>query len=196
MSQFKCHRSPLIFGQRKAARKAKAKDDPYYLYDEKDDANNDIDDIPIVRLDDADLAEDSKYQSPIFVLLPWLTNSTSDPPGASDRSSPRPRTDFTEDATVTPDFDRTGEMPDQSWPPASANGSITPITTGLAAVDLSETHETSRSKSSNGGRYEEYKVDGEDEKGIVDEPVKDVEVVRVRRKKRDGEKKQKKAVAT
>ena len=38
--------------QRKAAKKAKAKEDPYYLYDEKDADADDVDDIPIVRLDD------------------------------------------------------------------------------------------------------------------------------------------------
>jgi AP-3 complex subunit delta-1 len=38
--------------QRKAAKKAKAKEDPYYLYDEKDADGDDVDDIPIVRLDD------------------------------------------------------------------------------------------------------------------------------------------------
>lgn len=44
----------LMRAQRKAARKAKAKEDPYYLYDEKDaDADaDDVDNIPIVRLDD------------------------------------------------------------------------------------------------------------------------------------------------
>ena len=52
--------------QRKATRKAKAREDPYYLYDEKDDANNDIDDIPIVRLDDADLANEGKFESSLF----------------------------------------------------------------------------------------------------------------------------------
>lgn len=41
--------------QRKAARREKHKNDPYYLYDEKCDAEDDIDDIPIVKLDDADL---------------------------------------------------------------------------------------------------------------------------------------------
>jgi AP-3 complex subunit delta-1 len=44
--------------QRKAERRARAKDDPYYLYDEKDEKNgneDDIDDIPIVRLDISDL---------------------------------------------------------------------------------------------------------------------------------------------
>jgi hypothetical protein len=38
--------------KRKAAKKAKAKEDPYYLYDEKDADADDVDDIPIVRLDD------------------------------------------------------------------------------------------------------------------------------------------------
>ncbi|KLT44069.1 Adaptor protein complex AP-3 delta subunit [Cutaneotrichosporon oleaginosum] len=39
--------------KRKAARRERAKNDPYYLYDEKDaDADDDVDDIPIVRLDD------------------------------------------------------------------------------------------------------------------------------------------------
>ena len=96
-----------------------------------------------------------------------------------------------------PGLDRTGEMPHQSRSPALpnvSNGHSTPITTDLAAVDLSDHRELSRPSS--GGRYEEYKVDEEDEKGIVDEPVKDVEVVRVRRKKKDGDKKRKKALAT
>ncbi|ORX37980.1 armadillo-type protein [Kockovaella imperatae] len=47
--------------KRKAARKAKAKDDPYYLHDErddkddKDDNDDDIDEIPIVHLDDTEM---------------------------------------------------------------------------------------------------------------------------------------------
>lgn len=39
--------------QRKAARREKHKNDPYYLYDEGDD--DDIDEIPIVKLEDEDL---------------------------------------------------------------------------------------------------------------------------------------------
>ena len=52
--------------QRKAARRQKAKDDPYYLYDEKDDRKaeeDDVDDIPIVRLDDDDLQLGGKSES-------------------------------------------------------------------------------------------------------------------------------------
>lgn len=41
-----------LMAQRKAAKRAKAKEDPYYLYDEKDADADDVDDIPIVRLDD------------------------------------------------------------------------------------------------------------------------------------------------
>jgi hypothetical protein len=50
--------------QRKAARRQRAKDDPYYLYDEKDDRKaemDDVDDIPIVRLDDKDLQLDGEF---------------------------------------------------------------------------------------------------------------------------------------
>jgi AP-3 complex subunit delta-1 len=50
-----CHLHLMIKAdgpQRKAAKKAKAQEDPYYLYDEKDADEDDVDDIPIVRLDD------------------------------------------------------------------------------------------------------------------------------------------------
>ena len=51
----------LIDKQRKAARKAKAKEDPYYLYDEKAEAMGEVEDIPIVRLDDAELDDNREY---------------------------------------------------------------------------------------------------------------------------------------
>lgn len=41
--------------KRKAERRERQKNDPYYLYDEKDEV--DVDDIPIVRLDDEELGE-------------------------------------------------------------------------------------------------------------------------------------------
>lgn len=41
-----------LFWQRRAARRAKHKNDPYYLYDKEDE---DVDNIPIVKLDDSEL---------------------------------------------------------------------------------------------------------------------------------------------
>ena len=42
-------------------KKQKAKDDPYYLYDEKDTrAEEDVDDIPIVKLEDDELPPDGR----------------------------------------------------------------------------------------------------------------------------------------
>lgn len=41
-----------FFWQRRAARRAKHKNDPYYLYDREDE---DVDNIPIVKLDDSEL---------------------------------------------------------------------------------------------------------------------------------------------
>ncbi|KAK1923811.1 armadillo-type protein [Papiliotrema laurentii] len=164
--------------KRKAARRQKAKDDPYYLYDEKDELKDevDVDDIPIVRLDlDLPVDDDSSVK----------VEKSSRSKGKGEK--PRPV-----------DFDRAGEMPADApmEPPAQAVEEAE-HPKGLAGVDLLNGSSHSSRPSS---RFEEYKVDEEEEGGhratpqSVDTPAvsaaEGVEVIKVKRKKRkDGEKK-------
>jgi hypothetical protein len=83
-------------------------------------------------------------------------------------------------------------MPADAQPPSQVPPKeSTPKANGLAGVDLlTDTHAASR--TSNTGRFEEYKVEGEDEKFHADIPAvsEGIEVVKIKRKKKkDGEKK-------
>ncbi|KAK8849458.1 hypothetical protein IAR55_004791 [Kwoniella newhampshirensis] len=173
--------------RRRAARKAKHKDDPYYLYDKREDDAADVDEIPIVQLDDAELGTED--------VISTLTKSKS-------------KTKSKKKATP-PEFDRTGELPEgaaaaelNKRPPAPSR-----TASGLAGVDLINSNPVPTRGSST--RFEEYKVDENDqvegEKGDetpmdqneeADVPVsasQEIEVVKVKRKKK-GEKKKKEKV--
>ncbi|ORY34975.1 armadillo-type protein [Naematelia encephala] len=151
--------------KRKAAKKARAKDDPYYLYDEKADVD-DVDDIPIVRLDDVDLANTEEPQTKT--------------------KSSRKKADL----PPSPQIDR-GELPEGASTVLSSRPPNTDrVLSGLAAVDLNDascTHSASR--------FEEYQLDdekdGEQELRVGDlpTPVGEIQVVRVKRKKKTTGKK-------
>lgn len=100
------------------------------------------------------------------------------------------------------DLDRSGEMPADAKPPP-LNGSATAdpvVKSGLAAVDLTSTQP---SRASSTARFDEYKLDEEEDSRSTPQPPTDVaaasgdiEVVRVKRKKKkDGEKKKKVSAA-
>ena len=95
------------------------------------------------------------------------------------------------------DLDRSGEMPEDAKAPTLPDTVDTPAkTNGLAGVDLlSEAPSASRTSST--GRFQEYKVEGDEEKLNADTPAgsEGIEVVRVKRKKKkDGEKKRREIV--
>lgn len=94
--------------KRRAERREQMKNDPYYLYDEKEAM--DVDDIPIVRLDDEEL------------------DINAEP------AAPKPKTSRPKKKAVRPEFDRAGEMPEGSTP--APNNVPSRPTSGLAAVDL------------------------------------------------------------
>ncbi|KAL7424899.1 AP-3 complex subunit delta [Cryptotrichosporon argae] len=166
--------------KRKAARRERLKNDPYYL-GEKDD----VDDIPVVRLDDAELAAPSKPKS---IRKKTRPASTAPPP----------------------EIDRAGEMPEgASLPPPTASSSRTssplpPVQPAkaagryeeytldekddTAARDVEETPATSTTPST------PVEQQSNQQNGIAegDVPVAEVEVVKVRR--REGEKRKKKKV--
>ncbi|KIR56492.1 AP-3 complex subunit delta-1 [Cryptococcus gattii Ru294] len=170
--------------RRKAARRAKHKDDPYYLYDKEDE---DVDNIPIVKLDDSELPDPSS----------------------------RSKSKLKQKKKAPPEFDRTGELPEGvfasqiSTPPSRLRQSASRMnsTTGLAAVDLSTSGSLSKPISRSSSHFEEYKLDEEEglsgetsqvsveRNGGEDVPVAsvpEVQVVKVKRKKKPGEKKKKK----
>lgn len=98
------------------------------------------------------------------------------------------------DKAPPPQFDRSGEMPDeaQSDPSKVEKATPAPTASGLAAVDLlSDSGSGTRPTS----RFEEYKVDDEDSRQhateAADVPIQgEIEVVKVKRKKKkDGSKK-------
>ena len=171
--------------KRKAAKKAKAKEDPYYLYDEKDADADDVDDIPIVRLDDlpegqsaGELVHESK-----LMKADQTIEQPAEPEKPKSKKKPKP---------PPPQFDRSGEMPEDADPNRPTQPQAE-ITKGLAGIDLHfdsvDTRPTSTSK------FEEYRV-GDDEPrrtDTADEPVNlggEIEVVKVKRKKKkDGSKK-------
>nr|KIR46969.1 AP-3 complex subunit delta-1 [Cryptococcus bacillisporus CA1280] len=169
--------------RRKAARRAKHKDDPYYLYDKEDE---DVDNIPIVKLDDSELPDPS-------------------------RSKSKPK----QKKRAPPEFDRRGELPEGvsasqiPTPPSRLRQSASRMnsTTGLAAVDLSTSDSLSKPISRSSSHFENYKLDEEEglsgatsqvsieRNGGKDVPVvsvPEVQVVKVKRKKKPGEKKKKK----
>ena len=171
--------------KRKAAKKAKAKEDPYYLYDEKDADADDLDDIPIVRLDD--LPEGESATIPCRSLRLMKPDQTIDqlaePDKPKSKKKPKP---------PPPQFDRSGEMPEDANPDP-ANQPEAEIAKGLAGVDLRSDNLDSRPTSTS--KFEEYNV-GDDEPrrtDLADEPVNvggEIEVVKVKRKKKkDGSKK-------
>ncbi len=88
-----------------------------------------------------------------------------------------------------PEFDRLGEMPDGAQPPSAANGTTPhqsePPKAGLAGVDLLG-DPPPHSRTNSAARFEEYKMDEADEKADVAPVGGEVEVVRVRRKKKPG----------
>ncbi|ADV22388.1 AP-3 complex subunit delta-1 [Cryptococcus gattii E566] len=170
--------------RRKAARRAKHKDDPYYLYDKEDE---DVDNIPIVKLDDSELPDPSS----------------------------RSKSKLKQKKKAPPEFDRTGELPEGVFasqiptPPSRLRQSASRMnsTTGLAAVDLSTSGSLSKPISRSSSHFEEYKLDEEEglsgetsqvsieRNGGEDVPVAsvpEVQVVKVKRKKKPGEKKKKK----
>jgi hypothetical protein len=76
-------------------------------------------------------------------------------------------------------------MPEDAQLPATATGPVLPSRNGLAGVDLLEAPTNTRSSSTS--RFEEYKVDGDGLEGSVGDiavPTGDIEVVRVKRKKK------------
>jgi hypothetical protein len=149
----------------------------------------DVDDIPIVRLD-LDLPVDGK-SSPAGPP----TDAVDDSSVKVEKSS---RSKGKGEKPRPVDFDRAGEMPADApmEPPAQAVEEAE-HPKGLAGVDLLDGSSHSSRPSS---RFEEYKVDEEEEGGhratpqSVDTPAvsaaEGVEVIKVKRKKRkDGEKK-------
>ncbi|WWD20082.1 hypothetical protein CI109_104556 [Kwoniella shandongensis] len=171
--------------RRRAARKAKHKDDPYYLYDKRDEDLEDVDDIPIVKLDDAELAGGE-------------TGGSSSKPKTKSKMKSKSKK-----KAPPPEFDRTGELPEGAAVPRSTTTpapALSRTTSGLAGVDLIASNPVSTRGSSS--RFEEYKLDendaGEqrvmrDHNAEADVPVsasQEIEVVKVKRKKK-GEKKKK-----
>ena len=149
-----------------------------------------MEDIPIVRLDDAELDDGGEMTSRLQQYKPTYLIFADAPAVRSKplKASIRPGLE-----APPPDFDRSGEMPDGisfSTPLPKELPSGLPPRAGLAAVDLlRDPPPTSRSSSM--ARYEEYKVDEADEMPIGG----DVEVVRVRRKKKGAKEGRKNAEA-
>nr|ODN91253.1 AP-3 complex subunit delta-1 [Cryptococcus depauperatus CBS 7841] len=171
--------------RRQAARRAKHKDDPYYLYDRE---NDDVNSIPIVKLDDSDLlSEDAEPSEPKLKM---------------------------KEKKPQPIFDRTGELPEGASHLAHSTtklrDTISSTNSGLANIDLSQA-------PSRVNHFEEYKLDEEEipsrsnavigngvahdtgdnnetQIGQADIPVKsvpEVQVVKVRKKKENGDKRKK-----
>ncbi|WWC73451.1 uncharacterized protein I206_107421 [Kwoniella pini CBS 10737] len=174
--------------RRRAARKAKHKDDPYYLYDKNEhDQEEDIDEIPIVKLNDSEIAiEESNPHSTIKGKFKSKKSGKG--------------------KIAPPEFDRQGELPEGSTAPMTTSMKKPELerdNSGLAAIDLTSSEQTSRS-----GRYEEYKMDddqpvrlgtpssGLEEIGKKNDDIPvvstgDIEVVKVKKKKKGDTKKKK-----
>lgn len=175
------------------SKRAKAKDDPYYLFDEKEESE-DVEDIPIVRLDDAELGDGGKFFATAAYVSLILVAVVEAPikKSKSGKSIARPAPE-----AAPPEFDRSGEMPDGAPGPSISQSTLQPESAraGLAGVDLlGDPPPTSRTNSS--ARYEEYKVDEADEKVDLAPVGGEVEVVRVRRKKKGGKEGRKKVEGT
>ncbi|KAL1408283.1 AP-3 complex subunit delta [Vanrija albida] len=130
--------------KKRASKRERARNDPYYLYDKKDD-DDDIDDIPIVRLDDSELAA-AEAPAPTKVKSKKKRAPVLAPP---------------------PEFDRNGEMPEGAAPVAPAAVDARPKS-GLAAVDL-RTPGPAASRPT--GRYDEYDEDGLPPRSAVATPA-------------------------
>ncbi|OCF61731.1 AP-3 complex subunit delta-1 [Kwoniella mangroviensis CBS 10435] len=172
--------------KRRAARKAKHKDDPYYLYDKNEDAQEeDIDEIPIVKLDDSELA----LQDPTSISTKSKSKNRNKEKQKKEKASP-------------PEFDRTGELPEGSTSTnvqqnsEKENDNVDQASEGLAGIDL--TSNTSTSNRGSSSRFEEYKEADEDESRRNDDlaatPTAEIEVVKVKRKKKGDKKKKDKGV--
>lgn len=150
--------------QRKAARAARHKDDPYYLKNQNDD---DIEAIPIVRLDD-EMEAGREFQLKAILT----TASTPTEPKKKKKKARAP----TPPPVV---IDKTGEMPEgviaEERKPTTTSRS--PANTELAAVDLSGSMQAQTSGTPS--RFEEYQVD---EEPAPQPPT--VGVVKVKRKKK------------
>ncbi|WVW86640.1 hypothetical protein I302_108693 [Kwoniella bestiolae CBS 10118] len=163
--------------RRRAARKAKHKDDPYYLYDKTEENQEDIDEIPIVKLDDSELAIQETTQTK-----------------GKGKSKIKPK----KEKAPPPEFDRTGELPEgfstNTAQPTKTDGNDK-TAEGLSGIDLSSG--TAMSSS----RFEEYRVDEEPSAAQIARnddmpatPTDEIEVVKVRRKKKGDKKKKDKVV--
>lgn len=157
--------------------------------DQEDDL--DIDDIPIVQLDlndEDDLPQSSK---------PEISTK-------SRKSKSRPKAK----AAPPPDFDRMGEMPEGVSAPVGNGINTKEEKTGLAGVDLLGTESVGERGGARSGKFEEYDLGREDggssgrvENGKVENGLKmleekdveagdvataagDVEVIKVKRKKK------------
>lgn len=89
-----------------------------------------------------------------------------------------------------PQFDRSGEMPDDAVN-STAAPDVPAVKGGLAGVDLLSDEASTRPTS----KYEEYKADGDEEPrrtDTPDEPIRgEIEVVKVKRKKKKESSKKK-----
>ncbi|KAJ9117176.1 hypothetical protein QFC20_000319 [Naganishia adeliensis] len=166
---------------RKAARKAKQKDNPYYLNDIEDD----VDTIPIVKLD-----LDDKDEVP-----------------SDSKKKPRKSKKAREPSPPPPDIDRSGEMPAGSEPVLKAKKTLAEKSAkhkeGLRGVDIGGDVRPSGSDTPQvPTHFVEYRDDdAEDVTAASTPPVEsvavassDVQVVRVKRKKKkvlDGSSKKK-----
>ncbi|KAJ9123949.1 hypothetical protein QFC22_000740 [Naganishia vaughanmartiniae] len=164
---------------RKAARKAKEKDNPYYLNDEHDD----VDAIPIVKLE----LDDNDAVVPTGGKVKRKKGKkTRDP-------SPPP-----------PEIDRTGEMPEGSETIPKAHTTVGStskkthhglkgIEIGVGALSVAHTSDAQRPQA----HFEEYRDDEADDPSLTADVIalatSEVQVVRVKKKKKktttDGGKK-------
>lgn len=185
--------------QRKAARKAKQKDNPYYLNDIEDD----VDTIPIVKLD-----LDDKDEGRISSLLHFNCQLTMTEVVPSDsKKKPRKSKKAREPSPPPPDIDRSGEMPAGSEPVLKAKKTLAEKSAkhkeGLRGVDIGGDVRPSGSDTPQvPTHFVEYRDDdAEDVTAASTPPVEsvavassDVQVVRVKRKKKkvlDGSSKKK-----
>ncbi|WVQ96213.1 hypothetical protein IAU59_003317 [Kwoniella sp. CBS 9459] len=196
--------------RRRAARRAKHKNDPYYLYDKNEDREGEnIDDIPIVKLDDSELGAG--------------TDPNTDEAGPSSKMRTSSKTKLKsgknknkKENAPPPEFDRTGELPEGADTTTRTSAVQTPAgpsrtPSGLAAVDLSAAPSSQGITSTS--RFEEYRLDEDDRVNTsgatstdrqastsdvrmataeADVPVAtpvEVEVVKVKRKKKGDKKK-------
>ncbi|KAI9632944.1 putative delta adaptin-like subunit of the clathrin associated protein complex [Dioszegia hungarica] len=180
--------------RRRRERRERHKDDPYYLA-EKDDGSDelDIDDIPIVRLE----LDDPDPTSAVQASKSGRSKSSKTKAKIKAKAPP-------------PDFDRMGEMPEgvpaSAIPTAKGANGAEKEKKGLAGVDLlgAESEPTRRGGGAGAGagmsgRFEEYDLDREDiairgkdeaektgsgDDGDVPAESGDIQVIKVKRKKK------------